>query len=87
VIHDERVERADRLARGRDDARGRVGVGEVGLDIRLEIVCTPRLRSVMRRPAVREDARPAATQPFGDRETDADAAADAGDESALQLSS
>ncbi len=80
VVDDEDVERPERLPRRRDDARGCVRVREVRLDVRLQV----RIR-IVRAPAVREDLRAGLLQPARDREADARAARDAGDERASQV--
>jgi hypothetical protein len=85
VIDDERVERAERFTRRRDDARRRVRVGEIGFEIGLEVVAAPRERLVVGRPPVRVDARTGASQPLGDREPDPPATRDAGDERVSQV--
>ena len=85
VVHDERVERAELLAGRAHDARRRVGIGEVGLNRRLEVVGAPGLGGVVGRPAVREDVRAVLLEPPRDREADPRPAADAGDERPLQV--
>jgi hypothetical protein len=85
VVDDERVERAERLARRGDDAAGCIRIREVGLEVRREVVAAPRLRGVVGRPAVREDPRAARMQAARDREADAGPAGDAGDERGSQV--
>src|SRR5581483_6122997 len=67
MVDDERVERGCCC----DDARRRVGLGKIGLDVGREVALAE---------AVRDDARTARAQPFGDRVADTGPPRDAGDE-------
>jgi hypothetical protein len=80
MVRDEDVDVAELAPRRGHDPSERVRIGQVGLEVLDARLGAPRLRFVVRRPAVPEDGGAELLEPVRNRVADSRAAAHPGDE-------